>query len=976
MESATNIHNPEDGMLNFLSFNDLFDLEEIQRIQDLFSDATGVASLITHPDGTPITRPSNFCRLCSDIIRKTEKGLANCYLSDAVIGRQNPSGPAFQPCLSGGLWDGGASITAGGKHVANWLIGQVRNEQQNILQMEKYAEEIGADKADFMEALSEVPKMSVEQFAKVSEMLFVFAGELSEKAYNNLILKREIAERNLLEKSRNESEQKYRLLFMDSPDAYLIITDGVFTDCNHATEVMMRGDRSLFIGKSPDALSPEFQPDGRSSAEAAEEKISLAFAKGQNTFEWVHRRFDGSDFMVEVSIAPFELDGKQVLFTAWRDITNRKKTEDALRETNAYLENLINYANAPIIVWDPDFHITRFNNAFELMTGRTESEMLGKSLELLFPPELLEQSMSLIRKTMTGERWETEEIEILHLNGSRHIVQWNSATLFATDGVTPIATIAQGHDITVRKNTEMALRESEERLQFVMQGSQLGSWDWNLETNEVKRNERWAEMLGYNVNEIGFTVKQWSDVIHPDDRKRAWQSVQDHIDGKTTMHRLEYRMLTKDGHIKWILDQAQAVQRDLDGRVIRMSGTHTDITQRKETEEEIRHKNNELIKLNAEKDKFYSIIAHDLRSPLTGFLGLTGLLKEEALNMTIEEIQSILENLNSSAANLFGLLENLLQWSQMQQGSIPFNPEIVHLNQLVAETIEMVNDSAAKKEIEIAIDIPEGLTVFADKYMLEGIVRNLSSNAVKFTNRGGNVLVSAKATPEKSVEISVADNGIGMSQKILNNLFHLDIKTGRKGTAGEPSTGLGLLLCHEFVEKHKGQIRVESKPEDKSSNEASGSVFYVTLPEEKIQSTGNFKPSGIRSVSEAQQGKNMKILIVEDDEISNQLIVAFFKRHSDKILVAVNGKEAVEICREYPDIDLILMDVKMPVMDGYEATREIRKFNNKVVIIAQTAYGLDGDRAIALGAGCNDYMTKPISQAKLLALTRQQFNNH
>src|SRR5665647_1591977 len=172
--------------LNNIQFSNLFDLNEIQHLQDLFADAHGVASVITFSDGVPITNPSNFCRLCNNIIRKTEKGRANCFKSDATIGKQNSSGPIVQPCLSGGLWDAGASITVGGKHIANWLIGQVRNEEVDEPRMIQYADEIGADREDFRKALNEVPVMSLEQFNNVAKMLFAFANELSEKGYHNL----------------------------------------------------------------------------------------------------------------------------------------------------------------------------------------------------------------------------------------------------------------------------------------------------------------------------------------------------------------------------------------------------------------------------------------------------------------------------------------------------------------------------------------------------------------------------------------------------------------------------------------------------------------------------------------------------------------------------------------------------------------------------------------------------------------------
>jgi PAS domain S-box-containing protein len=180
-----------------IQFSDLFNIDDIQRIQDVFAEATNVASIITHPDGTPITRPSNFCRLCKDIIRTTEKGLHNCFRSDSVIGRQITDGPIIQPCLSGGLWDAGASIVIGGKHIANWLIGQVRNDKLDETQMLEYADVIGADRKEFQQALSEVPVMSEEQFTKVAKSLFTFARELSLIAYQNVLQARFISDQKL-----------------------------------------------------------------------------------------------------------------------------------------------------------------------------------------------------------------------------------------------------------------------------------------------------------------------------------------------------------------------------------------------------------------------------------------------------------------------------------------------------------------------------------------------------------------------------------------------------------------------------------------------------------------------------------------------------------------------------------------------------------------------------------------------------------
>ena len=193
-------------------FEELFNLDDIQLLQDQFSQATGVASIITYTDGTPITQPSNFCRLCKDIIRNTEKGLLNCYKSDAALGRHSTNGPLIQPCLSGGLWDAGAGISVGGKHIANWLIGQVRDETQTEDQLSLYAREIGADEEKVIEAFREVPAMSREQFEAVSQALFTLANQLSAMAYQNVQQARFITERKRTDEERALNMQRAQAL--------------------------------------------------------------------------------------------------------------------------------------------------------------------------------------------------------------------------------------------------------------------------------------------------------------------------------------------------------------------------------------------------------------------------------------------------------------------------------------------------------------------------------------------------------------------------------------------------------------------------------------------------------------------------------------------------------------------------------------------------------------------------------------------
>ena len=248
-----------------------------------------------------------------------------------------------------------------------------------------------------------------------------------------------------------------------------------------------------------------------------------------------------------------------------------------------------------------------------------------------------------------------------------------------------------------------------------------------------------------------------------------------------------------------------------------------EISARVKTHIKLRRQSIELHELNVTKDRFFSIIAHDLRGPMGGFMGLTDLLTEELSNMSMAEIQEFLGSMRDSATNLFKLLENLLQWARVQQGGIILSRERVLFHPIVIESLEMIQESAKKKGITINCDISEELEVFADSNLIQAIIRNLVSNAIKFSARGGTVSISAKITEDENVEISVKDMGIGMNPFMVENLFRIDIKNGRPGTEGEQSTGLGLLLCKEFIEKHGGHIKVESEV-------GKGSVFTFNIP--------------------------------------------------------------------------------------------------------------------------------------------------
>ena len=373
-----------------------------------------------------------------------------------------------------------------------------------------------------------------------------------------------------------------------------------------------------------------------------------------------------------------------------------------------------------------------------------------------------------------------------------------------------------------RKQSETALFESERDLNESQKIAGLGSYNLNFLSGCWTSSEILDSIFGIDDNYLR-SVNGWFDLIHPSWRDQMKEYLQKDIIEKRNKFDKEYKIIRKsDNSERWVHGKGELII-DSENNLISMFGSILDITQRKQDEEEILLKNQMLHTINAEKDKFFSILAHDLRGPLSAFVAATQIISEEIQTMGIEEIKELTESMKISATNIYRLLENLLEWSRLKRGGMDFVPEKINLRQMIELYIEVLSESAKKKNIEIVMSISDKIFVLADNHMLDATVRNLVSNAIKFTPAGGKVTVAAENNSDHLIEVKITDSGIGMSQELKEKLFVLNEKTSRPGTDGEPSTGLGLLLCKEFIEKNGGKIWVESEV-------GMGSTFSFSLP--------------------------------------------------------------------------------------------------------------------------------------------------
>lgn len=365
-------------------------------------------------------------------------------------------------------------------------------------------------------------------------------------------------------------------------------------------------------------------------------------------------------------------------------------------------------------------------------------------------------------------------------------------------------------------------RDNLKRLELAVDTVNLAWWSMDVPTGNVLFHKRKAEMLGYNPADFTHYT-HFTQILHPDDYEKSMQAMRDHIYNNAPTYECLYRIRKSDGSYTWFSDAGAIVKRTEDGKPLKIVGFVIDVSKLKQAELEIVRKNEELTKTNAEKDKFFSIIAHDLRNPLWALMQYSEFLIEDSENMSADERDQMLKSLSESASNAHKLLENLLEWSRMQRGYTTFEPAALNIHDSVAEAIKILRDSAALKNIRINFYIDSDQEVYADKNMIQLVIRNLVSNAIKFTPAGGTVEISVSVPHNGFVLLSVKDTGIGIPPAMLKNLFSLTSDAKRPGTGGEKSTGLGLILCKEYVEKNGGTISVESE-------EGKGSVFSFTVP--------------------------------------------------------------------------------------------------------------------------------------------------
>ncbi len=371
------------------------------------------------------------------------------------------------------------------------------------------------------------------------------------------------------------------------------------------------------------------------------------------------------------------------------------------------------------------------------------------------------------------------------------------------------------------------------------------------------------------------------------------------------------------------------------------------------------------------KTAFLQNVSHEIRTPMNGIMGFSGLLKVPGISS--KDQRDYIRIIEKSGARMLNTLNQLMDISKIETGQIDVLLSKTSVNQMMEEIVRFFKSEATQKGLLLSYkeNLPKQKDALeTDNEKLHATLSNLVKNAIKFTHRGFIELgcEMAGTSQEPFVQFYVKDTGIGIPKERQKAVFDRFVHADLEDKMAYQGAGLGLSISKAYVEVLGGKIWMESQ-------EGKGSVFYFTIPYKNAKTSETTLDEGLSLSKPDTASKKLKILIVEDDDLSERFLTTIIKPFSKETLVAITGTEAIEIYRQNPDIDLIFMDIGLPDRNGYAVTKEIRKLNKKVVIIAETAFALSGDREKAIAAGCNDYISKPIIKEELMILVENHFKN-
>ncbi|MBE0597707.1 MAG: PAS domain S-box protein [Desulfuromonadales bacterium] len=756
------------------------------------------------------------------------------------------------------------------------------------------------------------------------------------------------------------SEAWFRAIFNGITDAAVFVdTERRIRLVNPAFSAMFGYSTEEAVGRTTEFLYAEaadyweqgerrFHREEESEAETERFQVPL-------------RRRDGSVFWSEsVGVRILGGDQKVIGFLALlHDVTERKQAEEALRESEERLRLFIEHAPAALAMFDRQMRYIAASRRWRHDFGIGDQELHGISHYQVFP-EIPEHWRQIHRRGLAGEVLLAEEDKFERADGTRQWLRWEVRPWYDAAGEVG-GILIFSEDITSRKSAEEALRQGEERLRQGVRVANIGIFEHDHRTDRLHLSPEMRQIGGWG-DEEPVTLDDIVKRVHPDDRPRVIAAIgQAHDPAGEGLYSIEHRLVRPDGSVRQISVRSRTFFEENGGgrRPLRTLGALADITERKKLEEELRAAMEDAEEGNRVKSEFLAKMSHELRTPLAVIMTSLEMLKDPAL--AGGEPAPFLEMAESSAYRLLGIIDDLLDITRIEAGELSFEQRPFDLRESIGQIVHTFAAAAREKGLrlrwEVAPELPEQLT--GDVSRIGQILLNLIGNAVKFTDQGEiTVLVGQPQTG--GIQFTVRDTGVGIPVEKQGELFVPFTQVDNSLTRRHGGTGLGLAISRQLVERMGGSLRVKSAS-------GQGSTFTFILPLLPVEQPDQTAPA---SPTAAQGGESARVLLAEDDEAIRQLIGTMLRQRGLQVTTAEDGRQAVARW-EQGGIDLVLMDLQMPEVDGLAATQEIRRRERgksvHTPIVALTAHARPEDEEACLAAGMDGFLSKPIRSAELYA---------
>ncbi len=761
-----------------------------------------------------------------------------------------------------------------------------------------------------------------------------------------------------------ENEERYNALYNRSNDfVYIHDLEGNFLDANEATL-----NRYGYTEEEIPSLNFLSIIEESDLPKALNELKKLLDKGSQNEkVEFRLRKKDGEKVYVEtMSSVIFQNEKPVAIQGIARDITQRKLAEESYNKLNV----AISQSKEIVFITDKEGIITYLNPEFSRAYGFTSKEVLGKVTPRILksglaPPEQAEYLWNkILNKESVNREYKNKckDGSLLDIEGSADPILNNDGEIIGFLGI--------HRDISHRKQVEENLilakekaEESEKELKYSQSIARIGYYIMDFKTGRWSSSEMLDEIFGINKDYVR-DVQGWLALVHPDFQAEMLEYFNTSILKEHKQFNKQYKIINKEAqHSLWVHGYG-TLEFYAEGELSRIFGTIQDITQSKQIESDLKHAKEKAEESDHLKSAFLANMSHEIRTPMNGILGFLSLLSNT--DLTTDARNKYISILNSSGERLLNTINDIIEISKIESGDVDMAHSEVDIQKLVTFYYDFFLPETEMKGLEFNLVLPRDrklIKVHGDKNKLDSVLINLIKNAIKCTEKGK--IEFGYEVLGDDLRFFVKDTGMGINIESIDVIFDRFTQSDISRTKAHEGSGIGLSICKAYVELMGGKIHVESE-------ENKGSHFYFTIPiyseeAQKLSVHGDILEPEQSNIMH-NQSRKLKILIAEDDHVSSIYMNTILKAIECEIIECSNGKKAVELCKSNPDIDIVLMDIQMPVMNGYEATQLIREFNKDIYIIAQTAYALGGDREMALNAGCNEYVPKPIDKTQLLNL--------